>query len=496
MIQISFLEISKSLRISERTAKRYIKKDLENGLITKEATQYQCRKYKKPLSGRNIYSLTEKGKNQINSSKQGDLTPLSLEKKNSSKEEFAKGKPPEPFHKFKREKDQIFGKYKCSHLSSRAPQWWFRDLKVLEKTLKLLIFKKKKGYRVKDEASWISSVIRDRGRGFSHKVAKQTALVLANNRKQSMKVVMGGSEKLLADFDQLKELKKRGLNTSFREMEKLLRKGVSHLSLCSSVLLRLLKYQPVKDINGFLHWLVCLKEPIDIFKKSKPKKEKESVPELRMKRLLLWINQNLEKVVPVENIPCTKQIVRLQPDLKAPEDTSENRKKAFFQVSEKTLFRFWSFQNGEWKHSVIDANDKGALDRFTSICVHDFGASSEDISKIRPEIQSLWNVKKELMMLADLEKMAKVERKGFYRMRVGTLQPKDTRAARNKIHFRFDGTHFWFFLFDRAQNAWKRFSVNTNSPSGYKDFSKLWKEKFSLSNVKLMHRKVALQVFA
>lgn len=266
-IQISFQEIAIALSISERTAKRYIKKDLESGFITKESTQYQCRKYKTLLSGRNIYTLTEKGQDHINSSKRRGLTPQSLIKKNSSKEEFAKGKPAGSFSQFKREKEKILGKYKVSYLVSRAPHWWFRDLAILEKTLKLLNYKKKKGYRVKNEERWISSVFRDRGRGYRHKVAKKTALVLANNRKESWKVLGKASDRVLSDFDRLRELKKRGLKTPFIEMEKLLRKGFSHLASCTEVLLKLLKYQTIQNLNGFLNWLVSLKEPFEVFQK-------------------------------------------------------------------------------------------------------------------------------------------------------------------------------------------------------------------------------------
>ena len=150
---------------------------------------------------------------------------------------------------------------------NRAPHWWFRDLPTLEKTLKLLNRKKKKGYRMKNEERWISSVIRDRGRGFCYKIAKKTTLVLANNRKESWKVLGEASERVISDFDRLVELKKRGLNTSFKEMEKLLRKGFSHLASCTEVLLKLLKWQTIKNLNGFLNWLVSLKEPFEVFKK-------------------------------------------------------------------------------------------------------------------------------------------------------------------------------------------------------------------------------------
>ena len=77
----------------------------------------------------------------------------------------------------------------------------------------------------------------------------------------------------MSDFDRLKELKKRGLNTSFAEIQKLLRKGFSHLACCVEVLLKLLQYQSVRKINGFLNWLVSCKEPFDVFKKKLPPPE-------------------------------------------------------------------------------------------------------------------------------------------------------------------------------------------------------------------------------
>ena len=52
-------------------------------------------------------------------------------------------------------------------------------------------------------------------------------------------------------------------------MEKLLRKGFSHLASCVEVLLKILKCQAVKNLNGFLNWLVSLKEPFEVFNKKK-----------------------------------------------------------------------------------------------------------------------------------------------------------------------------------------------------------------------------------
>lgn len=72
--KISFLEIARTLRVNERTAKRYIKKDLESGFITKEATKYQCLKQNFFLTKRNTHTLTDKKQPSLNGYKRGRLT--------------------------------------------------------------------------------------------------------------------------------------------------------------------------------------------------------------------------------------------------------------------------------------------------------------------------------------------------------------------------------------------------------------------------------------
>ncbi|MDN3508701.1 MAG: hypothetical protein P0S93_01520 [Candidatus Neptunochlamydia sp.] len=52
-------------------------------------------------------------------------------------------------------------------------------------------------------------------------------------------------------------------------MEKLLRKGFSHLASCTEVLLKILRWRAIKSFNGFLNWLISLKEPFEIFNKKK-----------------------------------------------------------------------------------------------------------------------------------------------------------------------------------------------------------------------------------
>lgn len=267
--KISFLEIAKHLGVSQRTAKRYIKTDLENGFISKKSTQYKCSKYKVLLSGRNIYSLTESGLSQLKDRRESVLTPQRFYKKNSSKEEFAKSRLKETCSISEKERLLVFQKHNLINLAKTAPKWWFRDISVLEKTLKLLSTKIKKGYKVKNPWRWISSVLADKGRGFRYKRAKDTSLILTGRKTKRGRILETVSDRVRSDFSRLEGLKKRGLDTSFAEMEKLMRKGFAHLSQCIEVLTKVLKSRPIHNLNGFLNWLVSLKEPFEVFQKKR-----------------------------------------------------------------------------------------------------------------------------------------------------------------------------------------------------------------------------------
>jgi hypothetical protein len=72
--QISFQEIPTALSIRKRHDKLCVKNTVKNGLIPKEAIQCKCLKNKPLLSGKNIYTLTDKGQVNLNGSKQGSLT--------------------------------------------------------------------------------------------------------------------------------------------------------------------------------------------------------------------------------------------------------------------------------------------------------------------------------------------------------------------------------------------------------------------------------------
>jgi len=163
-----------------------------------------------------------------------------------------------------------------------------------------------------------------------------------------------------------------------------------------------------------------------------------------------------------------------------PLDTTSNRGVGFFHVSEGRFFEFWNF-NGKWEKFTVDSKQENALDQFASICEKCFGVSKDGFTKVSPKMKKAWDWDLGLFMKIDLRKMMRNEVRGFNQLPENVLYPEDTRESQKKIHFRVKDRRFFFFLFDQAKKAWKSFSLNVLSPTARKDFCKLWKESFSLS---------------
>jgi hypothetical protein len=252
--QLSYLEISKTQGVQELTAKKRIQSDIENGYITKERTTYKSPKYKALLDGRNIYHLTQKGRKELNISRN---IPQSI---NSSKEEFAKSIAPESsFSKFN-SGQQLLQKHGCAKLVEVAPTWWFKDSQVLEKTLKLLNQKQGKGYKVQNSLRWISSVLKQEAMGYRERIAKETAEKL----RGELPAQTPFEETVLKA---LQSLQTKGLDTSPSSLQPLLRKGLSHLKIAITVLEKYIEWnKPIKSLNGILAWLVGQKDPLELLK--------------------------------------------------------------------------------------------------------------------------------------------------------------------------------------------------------------------------------------
>ena len=253
--QLSYLEIAKAQGVQELTAKLRIKSDIENGYITKERTTYKSPKYKALLDGRNIYHLTQKGRKELNILRN---IPQSIY--NSSKEEFAKSMAPESSSSKFNLGQQILEKHGCAKLVGIAPSWWFKDLELLEKTLKLLKQKQAKGYKVQNSLRWISSVLKQEAMGYRENIAKETAKKL----RGELPAQTPFEETVLKA---LQALQTKGLDTSQTSLQLFLSKGLVHLQRAIQVLEKYIEWnKPIKSLNGMLAWLVGKKDPLELLK--------------------------------------------------------------------------------------------------------------------------------------------------------------------------------------------------------------------------------------
>jgi len=263
--QLSYLEIAKAQGIQELTAKLRIKSDIESGYITKERTTYKSPKYKALLDGRNIYHLTEKGRQKTN-----PLPNIPQRYSHSSNEEcFAKSVAPESDFQSQFSNQQLLQKHGYAMLAREAPFWWFKDLELLEKTLKLFNQKQAKGYTTRDPLRWFSSILKQEGVEYREKIAKETAKKLRGEL----------SAQTSLEKDILKALQShqsQGLETLYASLQLFLSKWLIHLHISIIVLEKYIEWnKPIKSLNGMLTWLIKQKDPLKLLKPIENSTEKQ-----------------------------------------------------------------------------------------------------------------------------------------------------------------------------------------------------------------------------
>ena len=263
--QLSYLEISKAQGIQELTAKLRIKSDIENGYITKERTTYKSPKYKVLLDGRNIYHLTEKGRQKTT-----PLPNIPQRYSHSSNEEcFAKSKAPESAFQSQFSNQQLLQRHGLTKLVGIAPSWWFKDLEFLEKTLKLLNQKQAKGYKTQNPLRWISAVLKQEGVGYREKITKETA--------QKLRGELPAQTPFEKDvLKALQSLLSKGLDISHSSLCLFLSKGLMHLQSSLTVIEKYIEWnKPIKSLTGMLFWIVKQKNPLELLKPLKNSPEKQ-----------------------------------------------------------------------------------------------------------------------------------------------------------------------------------------------------------------------------
>jgi len=253
-IKISYEGVAQKCHTTSRSAKNYIKRDLEAGLIYRERRRYIHPVFKKLCDGRNTYFLTEQGKILLGR-KAKPPSSGSRDPQKPSRElllDFSK-------------KLQNLSSFEVEELPKEVPLWWLKDLPLLKKTLKLLHQKIKKGYKVCAPYAWISKVLKERGVGYRQKVANEVFRHLQNpEREANFPPPVQNTYALLRKFSAL------GLDTSISSIKKLLRKGFAHLGLALCTFDKLLQYSTdISNPSAFLNYLISLEDPIAIFSSAK-----------------------------------------------------------------------------------------------------------------------------------------------------------------------------------------------------------------------------------
>lgn len=258
-IQLSYREIAFKCGATRRTAINRIKRDIESGYIARQKTFYKCRKYKRLLDGKNIYALTLKGRAALG-------RPPTRKEKERQKDKALLAVLKEWMLSPSSKKKNVF-----ERVLQEIPRWWARDPKILEKTLFLLRGKVLKGYRLRAPLRWISSCLKDFGDGFRRKQAKEysKACTCVASATSPSAVCAGFSSPYMAEgIANLATLAKKGLDISEGAMLLLLRRGFDRLAIAAKVLLRIKKKRKIDSLNGFLCWLVSLRDPFSVFQKS------------------------------------------------------------------------------------------------------------------------------------------------------------------------------------------------------------------------------------
>lgn len=301
---ISFKTIAKCARLSSRQYASTIVNRLEaEGKIFIEHTEYEHPRFPTAqCCGRNIYSPGPKApkkfqrpqksekKTEKNDPKSRVKDPQNYDtnfSKNSSKEEFAKkgvnflisssdglknsSKSKRRATKPKRKttrygKKGIFELFGLEKHFPYRPHWWFRDMRRLNRALRLISHKIAGGYRIKNFTKFLTHLLSHGVFGYRRHLARKLSLSIVTPSLERAEPYFA-SDSIAAGYGALSDLKKKhGLNMSFKNIERLLKKGFDHLGLSAQAVLKRLQLGGIRNVNAFLHFAVSMKEPYDLLK--------------------------------------------------------------------------------------------------------------------------------------------------------------------------------------------------------------------------------------
>jgi hypothetical protein len=196
--------------------------------------------------------------------KRKGCSPLKGTNKNSK--EFAKASPGRPSVKLEVLKRHGFEKF-----AKGAPSWWFRDLEKLEKALRLVKSKVKKGFgrhRKINFFKFVSHLLKNEASGYRKWRAMEFVKDFSSPSVQRVNKYFENEFKQRAweDFSELFNQQKFKLNLD--TAQKLLRRGFQHAAKCAEVSLKRLKLGGIKSTTSFTLSLVNMRNPMDILTKN------------------------------------------------------------------------------------------------------------------------------------------------------------------------------------------------------------------------------------
>ena len=262
---ISRSDLARESGISETNVKRITKSLKQLGLITIIKTIYIPGT---KIPGINIYKLTKTGRALLDKYidillKTGALKedPRAIKivsdrltRTNFSKEKYA-------IHK------QLEDLFKQKLPINKTPDWWETDKTAFQKAIKLLKTKLKHGFKVKNVFKFITHLIKNECRGFKYHESKIYSGYFSGDMESMLTIAeTDPSDVVKEGLEAVALLKKKGLDTSQPSMQKLLRNRFSMLADCAKVLLKILNYIKIDNLNAFLNWMISKSNPYELLK--------------------------------------------------------------------------------------------------------------------------------------------------------------------------------------------------------------------------------------
>lgn len=185
---------------------------------------------------------------------------------NKNSKEFAKASPGRPSVKL-----EVLRRHGFEKFAKGAPSWWFRDLEKLEKALRLVKSKVKKGFgrhRKINFFKFVSHLLKNGAAGYRKWRAMEFVKDFSSPSIQRVNKYFETEFKQRAweDFSALFKQQKFKLNLD--TAQKLLRRGFQHAAKCAEVSIKRLKLGGIKCSTGFTLSLVNMRNPMDILTKN------------------------------------------------------------------------------------------------------------------------------------------------------------------------------------------------------------------------------------